>query len=51
MTKTGNKLNSVLNGEWAIHIKGKWKRMTSKLRRTEGKQIIKTEVKNERTTN
>ncbi len=38
--RVGNKQNSILNGEWAGHVRGWWKRHTSKMRRAEGKQVI-----------
>jgi len=41
--RVGNKQNSWLNGEWASHVRGWWKRHTSKRRRKEDKKIIKRE--------
>lgn len=38
--RPGNKLNSFLNGEWAKHVRGFGKRLTSKRRR----QIYKNEL-------
>lgn len=42
--RVGNKQNSYLNGEWAGHVRGWWKRFTSKMRRNESKIIIKKEL-------
>lgn len=39
--RVGNKQNSALNGEWAGHVRGWWKRYTSKKRRNESKRIIR----------
>lgn len=39
--RVGNKLNSHLNGEWAGHVRGWWKRFTSKRRRKKDKEEIK----------
>ena len=38
--KKGNAANAKLNGEWGKHVKKDWKRLTSKLRRAQGKRII-----------
>ena len=38
--RVGNKINSGLNGEWAKHVRGWWKRYTSSKRRIEGKEEI-----------
>jgi len=46
MSNVGNKANSFLNGEWAKHVRGKWKKLTSKLRRNKDKQIIKQDLNN-----
>ena len=32
--RVGNKQNSFLNGEWAGHVRGKLKALTSKIRRS-----------------
>lgn len=42
--RVGNKINSVLNGEWAGHVRGWMKRYTSSRRRNEEKQIIADEL-------
>lgn len=42
--RVGNKQNSILNGEWAGHVRGKMKRITSQLRRSKSKQIIYKEL-------
>lgn len=39
--KVGSAPNSKLNGEWAKHVRGQWKRLTSRLRRNEAKKIIR----------
>lgn len=44
--RVGNKQNSILNGEWAKHVRGTWKKLTSRLRRIESKKIIKQELNN-----
>jgi hypothetical protein len=43
--RVGNKQNSFLNGEWAGHVRGSWKRLTSKLRRLQQKEIIRKDLK------
>ena len=43
--RVGNKQNSFLNGEWAGHVRGAWKRITSKIRRNESKKITAKEIK------
>ena len=43
--RVGNKDNSFLNGEWAGHVRGWWKRHTSKMRRNRDKEIIKKDLK------
>lgn len=43
--RVGNKQNSFLNGEWAGHVRGAWKRLTSHIRRSESKRIIDNELK------
>ena len=40
MAQIGNKQNSILNGEWAFHVRRKWKRLTSKKRRLASKKEI-----------
>ena len=42
--RVGNKENSFLNGEWASHVRGKWKRITSHIRRNVSKKIIRKEL-------
>lgn len=39
--RVGNKQNSFLNGEWAGHVRGWWKKYTSKKRRSVDKKEIK----------
>jgi len=39
--RVGNKQNSYLNGEWAGHVRGWWKKYTSSIRRMEDKKEIK----------
>lgn len=39
--RVGNKQNSFLNGEWAGHVRGWWKKYTSKKRRNQDKKEIK----------
>lgn len=46
MAQIGNKQNSILNGEWAKHVRGKWKKITSSIRRSKQKQIILNELNN-----
>lgn len=41
MKQIGNAQNSKLNGEWAKHVRRKWKKQTSKIRRNHDKKIIK----------
>jgi hypothetical protein len=42
--RKGNKMNSILNGEWGTHVK-KWrKRWTSGKRRCESKDIVRKEL-------
>jgi hypothetical protein len=43
--RVGNKQNSFLNGEWAGHVRGAWKKLTSKLRRNADKKVIRDEKK------
>lgn len=44
--RVGNKQNSILNGEWAMHMKSIGKRITSKIRRMFDKKVIREELKN-----
>jgi hypothetical protein len=45
--RVGNKQNSILNGEWAKHVrKEKGKRTTSKLRRAESRNILLRQTRN-----
>jgi hypothetical protein len=46
MAQVGNKQNSILNGEWAKHVRGWYKRYTSGRRRDQDKQVIKEAIKN-----
>ena len=39
--RVGNKQNSYLNGEWAKHVRGLYKRYASKVRRQIDKKMIK----------
>ena len=39
--RVGNKENSILNGEWAGHVKKAGKKITSSIRRCISKKIIK----------
>jgi len=39
--RTGNKLNSFLNGEWARHVRYWGKKFTSRKRRTLDKKLIR----------
>ena len=43
--RVGNKQNSFLNGEWAGHVRGKFKKFTSGIRRAVSKKIIINELK------
>lgn len=45
MMRKGNKQNSLLNGEWASHVKKKVKKLTSRLRRLNDQKIIRDELK------
>lgn len=42
--RVGNKENSKLNGEWAGHVRGEMKKITSSKRRMADKKIIKKET-------
>jgi len=42
--RVGNKINSGLNGEWAKHVRGLMKKMTSSIRRNENKRVIGEEI-------
>ena len=41
--RVGNKQNSILNGEWAGHVRKWGKKLTSKIRRAVDKKVIKEE--------
>jgi hypothetical protein len=43
--RVGNKQNSFLNKEWAGHVRGWWKRLTSKKRRNENKKEVNKQLK------
>jgi len=43
--RVGNKQNSFLNGEWAGHVRGNFKKITSGIRRAVSKKIIINELK------
>jgi hypothetical protein len=45
MAQVGSKQNSILNGEWAKHVRNWYKRYTAGRRRTNDKQIIKEAIK------
>jgi len=52
--RVGNKANSILNGEWAGHVRAWGKRFTSRYRRQEDKKEIRNQLKeidNEHITN
>lgn len=40
----GNKQNSILNGEWAKHVRRFGKKLTSGIRRARSKDIIRKEL-------
>jgi hypothetical protein len=44
--RKGNKQNSILNGEWAKHMRKWGKFMTAKIRRNVDKKVIREEIKN-----
>jgi hypothetical protein len=44
--RVGNKQNSILNGEWAGHVRKWGKKFTASIRRTVDKKVIKEELKN-----
>ncbi len=44
--RIGNKKNSILNGEWAGHVRRFMKRITSGKRRMEDKRIVNEYMKN-----
>jgi hypothetical protein len=46
MAQIGNANNCKLNGEWAKHVRGKFKRYTSKVRRAVDKKIIRQTLSN-----
>jgi hypothetical protein len=41
MAQVGNAANCKLNGEWGKHVRGKWKKLTSKLRRILDKKVVR----------
>ena len=43
--RIGNKQNSLLNGEWAGHVRKWGKRFTAKIRRMKNKETIIKELK------
>lgn len=43
--RVGNKQNSAINGEWAGHIRGWWKKFTSSKRRAISKKLVQKELK------
>lgn len=43
--RKGSKQNSVLNGEWAAHVRRGWKRATSRIRRAREKIIVINSLK------
>lgn len=45
--RVGNKLNSFLNGEYAGHVRRKWKKLTSGIRRSWDKKEIKKRLEEE----
>lgn len=45
--RVGNKQNSYLNNEWAGHVRGWWKKLTSSRRRKQDKKEIKDRLVNE----
>lgn len=42
--RVGNKQNSFINGQWAGHVRGWWKRFTSSKRRMKDKKVIIKEL-------
>ena len=44
MKHIGHKDNSILNGEWAKHVRKWWKKYTAKARRRRDKEIIKKDL-------
>jgi hypothetical protein len=44
--RIGNKKNSILNGEWAGHVRAFLKKITSGKRRMQDKKIINDYLKN-----
>jgi len=44
--RVGNKQNSILNREWAGHVRKWGKFFTAKVRRTIDKKVIREELKN-----
>ena len=47
MSRIGNKQNARLNREWAGHVRSYCKRVTSGLRRLDGKKEIRDRLENE----
>lgn len=47
MAQIGNKKNSQLNGIWGRHVRGIYKKITSRKRRKEGEDFIAEELKEE----
>lgn len=45
--RVGNKKNSGLNNQWAGHVRGWMKKLTSSLRRLDGKKEVKDRLENE----
>jgi hypothetical protein len=43
--RVGNKQNSILNGEWAGHMRAWGKKVTAKIRRNVDKKVIRQELK------
>lgn len=43
--RVGNKQNSAINGEWAGHVRGKTKKVTSGKRRAISKKMINKVIK------
>jgi len=46
MAQIGNAENAKLNSEWGKHVKKRYSRLTSKLRRINDKKIIKENIDN-----
>ena len=43
--RVGNKINTVLNGEWVKHARPSLKKWTAKLRRCLSKKVIRDELR------